>query len=692
MKKIISILAVLAVAAVAALLFLKRERGPRYNLLFVTLDTTRADHLGCYGYPRARTPALDALARSGVTFTRTYCNVPLTLPSHATMMTGLYPPEHGCRINGAQGLAAGPTTLAQVFSSHGYQTAAFVAAFVLDSKFGLDRGFQTYDDFEVPAADDIYDENLMYRYRRGEDVADAALAWLEGHYRKPFFCWVHFFDPHRPYYIDESFKWSYRDKPYDDEVAYMDAQVARLIRFLEKRGLLERTLVVVLGDHGESLGEHDEDEHGLLLYNGAMRVPLIFSLGGMVPRGEEVGTLVSSVDIYPTILDLFGWEPRDRTSGRSFAGIFSGEQQGVRPVYAETEFPLTDYGWSPLRSVTTEDWKYVEAPREELYDLKADPGESRNLAGEKQRTLAWMKRQLAEIEGGMVAQEASAVKLDEQAQKILESLGYLGGGGARPDDVKSLRDPKDAIWMKRDFVKAVEAINAGRTAEAEGALKKLISESPETYTFRYRLGKMYYGEGNYAEARDEFRQLAEMYPDEFRTHYNLGKALMKTGAYGAAIKELRLALGFDPDQTSGYNNLGIALLRKGEVREAMEAFRKSISMDGGQVDPHNNLGNALLGLGRLEEAMAEFQRAVEVDPGFFEGRYNLGITLLGLTRYDEAAAEFRRAVEIRPGFAPARQKLGVALAKSGRMKEALVEFSRAKASSVPPAGPLNPND
>lgn len=644
--------------AIMIMVFACRRKGDdRPNLLLITLDTTRADHLGCYGYSGAVTPALDFLAESGVKFNRAFCNVPLTLPSHATMMTGLYPPEHGCRVNGAHALGEELTTLAEVFASRGYQTAAFVAAFVLDRKFGLNRGFGTYDDYEVPTSNDIYDDNVMYRYRRGDKVTDAALSWLIKHSRKPFFCWVHFFDPHRPYYFN-------RPNPsdaYDREISFMDSQIKRLIDYLKEEDLLEKTIIIAVGDHGEGLGEHGEDEHGLLLYNPVMRVPLLLSWPGRRGPGEEVTELVSTVDLFPTILDLFVWELPGRTSGRSFARALKGDAVPERPVYLETEFPLTEYGWSPLRGLVTGKWKYVMAPREELYDLKSDPEETDNLAESRTETVNRLKTHLETLEKNMAKKESTEVKLDELSRRTLESLGYLGGGGSRREKDVSLRDPKDAIWMRSEFIRAVEDYQKGNITEAESKLKNLIGESPESYTFRYKLAKIFYDQGRFQEALGQFKEMTRMDPEEYRTHYNLGKTLIKLGRFEEAIKELKTALEFDPEQTAGHNNLGIALLKSGEVREAMKAFQKSLSIDDNQVDPHNNLGNALLSLGRTKEAMKEFRRSVEVDPDFFEGHYNLGLTLFNLGRYRQAAQQFQKVLVLRPGFTEAQKKLSSAL-------------------------------
>ena len=659
------ILALVAVGlAVAALFSLRRGGGGKGpNLLLITLDTTRADHLGCYGKADATTPNLDALARSGVKFTRAFCNVPLTLPSHATMMTGLYPPEHGLRVNGEKSLAPDVTTLAQVFSSRGYRTAAFVAAFVLDSRFGLDRGFHVYDDYDRPGADEIFDDSSMYRYRSGKKVADAAIAWIRRNRGRPFFCWVHFFDPHRPYYPHPKFDRLYPDSPYDSEVSFMDEQVGRLIRCLKENGLLDTTVVIAAGDHGEGLGEHGEVEHGLLLYNASMRVPLIVSSPGRVAPGSVADPLVSLVDLFPTILDIFGWTAPGPVSGRSVAAALRGGTIPPKAFYAETEFPLTEYGWSPLQAVVTGEWKYVRAPREELYDEKADPRELENLAAKRPEEAARMRGLLASLEEGMRKHEASEVELDEKSREVLASLGYLGGGGRRTAGTASLRDPKDAIGLRSLFVEASGEVERGNIGKAEADLRKLIEESPETRAFRAKLARMYYEHGMFGKAVAEFGEIAKLDPDDYGSHYNLGKALIKAGRYNEAVRALRKALEIDPGEPAGLKNLGIALFQGGRFGEALDAFRRSLAAEPNRSDTLNNLGNVLLALGRYGEAEKEFRRALELTPGFFEARYNLGLALYGRGRYDEAAEQFREALRLRPGFPPAREQLALCLAR-----------------------------
>jgi arylsulfatase A-like enzyme len=347
------------------LFFCQRVAFPRRpNVLLITLNTTRADRLGCYGYALALTPTLDALAAEGVLFERAYTPAPLTLPSHASIMTGLYPPKHGLLINGRGCLDESVSTLAEVVRDAGYDTGAFLGSFVLNSKFGLVRGFTEYDDDMTNT--DPTDDGL-HRQRDGIWVVDAALKWLGRSRKQPFFCWVHLYDPHAPYLAhSDLFGDEFAQRPYDAEIAYDDRQFARLVGFLKTRGLDSRTLVVVVGDHGEGLGEHSELRHGMTLYNSTMHVPLIFRRSNHLSAGRRISTNVSMVDVSPTILELLGLSGLRNATGRSFKPALLGELLPAIPCYGETDEPFIENGWSPQRSLTEGNWKYIKTTRQAL--------------------------------------------------------------------------------------------------------------------------------------------------------------------------------------------------------------------------------------------------------------------------------------------------------------------------------------
>jgi arylsulfatase A-like enzyme len=389
-------------------------------VLLITLDTTRADRVGCYGYARAQTPTLDALAASGMRFTRAFTNVPLTLPAHATLMTGLLPPEHGIHLNGGNRLPDRLPTLAQVLSEHGYRTAAFVASSILAERFGLHRGFQVYSD------------DMSRRLRAGDAwemetpadvVCDRALGWLRVHGASPFFLWVHFFDPHLPYEPPDAYSSSHRE-PYDGEISFMDAQVGRLVTFLKDEGLDRTTLVVAVGDHGEAFGEHEETGHGRFLFNTTLHVPLLLSLPGRLPESRVVDDVVSLVDLARTILDVVGLDAPRTMGGRS---VLKAAGRG-RGCYGETAFRAVDLGQDPVYSLTTRRWKLILGPETVLFDLEQDPRELTDLASAQPQTARRLEAMLADARNRMTRVRAPALKPDEETIRALESLGYAGGG------------------------------------------------------------------------------------------------------------------------------------------------------------------------------------------------------------------------------------------------------------------------
>ena len=348
------------------------------NVVLVTIDTLRADHIGCFGYQLVQTPHLDSLAARGTRFAQAVTPVPLTLPSHASILTGTYPFVHGVRDMGGFVLQESPPTLATLLSQAGFRTAAFVGSVTLDHRYGLNRGFATYDDDMPPAESEAGPRKPE---RRAEVVVERTLAWLAARPAGRFFLWVHFFDPHSPYDAPQPFHAQYADHPYDGEVAYADAQLGRLLEAVREQGVSDRTLFVVMGDHGESLGEHGESTHGIFLYDATTRIPLVIA-GPGVPYGKVVQAQVRSIDVMPTILAAVKIKAGDLLQGVSLCPLIEGNG-GLPPesrfALMETIYPRTHLGWSELRAVRTTEWKYIQAPQEELYNLLTDPAESCNV-------------------------------------------------------------------------------------------------------------------------------------------------------------------------------------------------------------------------------------------------------------------------------------------------------------------------
>src|SRR5579872_3362675 len=465
-----------AAALFAAAMFWLWPR-PRPHVLLITLDTTRADRLGCYGYPAAHTPFLDSLAAQGVLCERAVTVAPITLPAHTSMFTGLYPAEHGVVTNGRGRLDDGISTLAEVLKRHGYETGAFIASFVLNGKFGVDRGFRTNDD-DFAAEEAAFDP--LHRERNGESVVDAALNWLKARRDKPFFCWIHLYDPHAPYLPHtELFGDEFADRPYDAEIAYVDRQVGRLVEFLKTRGLESQTLVIIVGDHGEGLGEHAERTHGSTLYNATMHVPLLVRQPDRLPPGRRVSTNVSLVDLSPTVLDLMGIADPRKITGKSFkSGLLGGHLQ-PSPCYGATDEPFLNSGWSPLRSLVAGPWKYIKTTKVELYNLSSDPHELKNLADVDLDKRREMEACLVAFESRLVRRAEVQVQLTPTERRALASLGYVGGTRPAPAaSTPDLPDIKDMLPYDIAVEDAGELVSQGALDAAISQLREVIQIAP----------------------------------------------------------------------------------------------------------------------------------------------------------------------------------------------------------------------
>src|SRR5579863_1387913 len=447
------------------------------NLLLVTLDTTRADRISCYGYAAGTTPVLDSLAADGVLCERVFTVAPITLPAHTTMFTGLYPAENGVVTNGRGRLDDRIPTLAEVLERQGYDTGAFVASFVLNAKFGLNRGFRTYDD---DFANEELGADTMHRQRHGESVVTAALKWLGLTREKPFFCWVHLYDPHAPYLPHtDLFADKFIDRPYDAEIAYVDQQVGRLVDFLKSSQIDDQTLVVAVGDHGEGLGEHVEREHGMTLYDDSLHVPLIFRYRGKLPV-KRVAENISLVDLSPTILDLLGLKDPRQTSGQSLKRVLAGDAQATRSFFAATDIPFLVNEWSPLQCWIESDWKYVRTTKPELYDLAADPHERQNVLEANTEIADKMKSRLAEFVKRLVPREAIAVQLTASELRALKDLNYIGGSRVVPvgQAPAGLPDVKDMLPFDIEVEDAMKLVKSASAQEAINRLRDIVRRAP----------------------------------------------------------------------------------------------------------------------------------------------------------------------------------------------------------------------
>jgi arylsulfatase A-like enzyme/Flp pilus assembly protein TadD len=631
-----------------------------FNLLLVTLDTVRADHVGAWGYRAGETPNLDRLAAEGVRFGEAETPVPLTLPSHATILSGLLPPEHGLRNNGVGRFPAAPATLATDLAAAGYRTGAFIAAFVLDHRYGLNRGFATYDD-DIPR-----DTAAGLDARRpGRVVVDRALAWLDEDATKPFFAWVHLYDAHAPYAPPEPFATRFATRPYDGGIAEVDTQLGRLLADLDRRGLAARTVVAVVGDHGEELGEHGELTHGLLLYEPSLHVPLIVRAPGVLPAGWTVRTPVSLVDLGPTLAGLLN-RPLVAPAGRALDGrnlsltLHRRREPAAVDLYAESMYG-TSFGWSPVAAIRQGDLKYIAAPRPELYNLARDPHEATNLAANRPREARLLAAALTGMRTSTSPTASPADTLDAEARAKLLSLGYLAGASLpNPAPGHAGMDPKDAVVLLQQFDEAHAAFVAGKTDLARHEFEQLVAADPGNPVFVGQLAELYRRTGDLARAVALYRQAVALAPSDRDARYNLAVTLQEAGRGDEAFAALNDAIRLDPGRPEAHNALGIALALRGDLEGARSEFARTVELDPHDARAFNNLANVLRDLKRPDDAEAAYRSAIALAPNYADPLNGLGT--LEVQRHHPAAAipYFERALAAAPAMHEARLNLGIA--------------------------------
>jgi arylsulfatase A-like enzyme len=519
------------------------------DVVLVTLDTVRADRMGFLGSKRGLTPALDAFAREAVVFEQAFAQAPITTVSHATILSGTYPPTHGVQDFGIALPAALPW-LPAALSAKGYETGAFVGSIVLDPKGpiapGFDRGFSVYDAGFERRRDGA--DPYKTKERRGPEVVARALAWLAERRSGPVFLWVHLYDAHDPYDAPAPFASRFAKAPYDGEIAGVDAVVGRLVEGLRKLGRLDGALMAVAADHGESLGEHGEDTHGVFLYDATIHVPLLVRLPQGAEHGRRVPARASLVDLAPTLLEGAGVAVPEAMQGHSLLPLARGERTAERPAYAESEYSHRVFGWSPLHAWRSERFLFIEAPRRELYDERADPGSTRNLAGERTAVVAGMSAELEGARSGWsaTARPAAPAKADPELVERLASLGYAAGATAGALPPPSGVDPKDKIQVTNLLQQATEAGESGRWDAAIPLYEKVVATDPQIFTARLELGLALARRREWARALPHLALVAQRMPDYADARFTLGLAYASLGRKAEAIAELRAALAKEP--------------------------------------------------------------------------------------------------------------------------------------------------
>jgi arylsulfatase A-like enzyme/Tfp pilus assembly protein PilF len=674
MGKWIGIIAV--VAAVIILVLILGRGAERYNVLLISIDTCRADHLGCYGYEPIRTPNIDRLAEEGFLFKKATSEVPLTLPSHTCILTGLLPITNGVRDNGTFVLSDQFTTLAEMFSEEGYSTGAFVATFVLDSRFGLAQGFEAYsDDMESGSQKSAF----LWPERRADAVNDTALKWFD-EVREPFFAFVHYYDPHDPYDPPEPYATAYAESPYDGEIAYTDSMLGQLLETLKRNGEYDNTLIVLVSDHGEGLNEHDEPGHGVLVYESTLHVVMIMKppkgldLAGKAEGSERIDYPVQLVDVYPTILDLVGIECDHEVDGESLVPVMQGGRIESRMLYFESLYAYFYFKWSQLRGIRHNNWKYILAPEEELYDLAADPHELVNLATSQPERVAEMRGQLNRI----AAREAEALEtarqsLTQEEVRKLMALGYIAGGQPKlPADITAEgRDPKymmgdlgTYLWGGRDL------FDAGRFDEAAGMFGQMVLKDPGNPQAHVHLAKALMELGEVDIAQKEFRKAIEIDSTHSGAFFPMANIMRQRGNLDRALFYLRLGASMSMETPDVLSSMGAVYVEKGEPDSAIAVLEKALELDPRDPMAFLNMGLAYMHKNDPEEALHWFRATIGVQPRNVKALVNIARIFIGRSRPDSTIHYFELAREVAPTDPDILANLGSAYRQNGMIEQA----------------------
>jgi arylsulfatase A-like enzyme/thioredoxin-like negative regulator of GroEL len=635
------------------------------NIILITLDTTRADRMGFLGSKRGLTPNLDAMARQGVAFTRAYAHVPITTASHTTILTGTYPQFN--RVNDF-GIPLSPRLpyLPDLLHAQGYHTGAFVGSLILDpldgTAPGFDRGFEVYD------AGFHLRRHGMDRYksveRRAGDVVNHALAWLSQLPNGPFFLWVHLYDAHDPYDPPAPFKERFASQPYDGEIAYADSAVGKLLAEIRKHGLYDETLIAVMADHGESLGAHGENTHGIFLYDETLHVPLLFKLPASHAAGTRVDARVRLVDVAPTILQEAGLPVPKEMQGESLSAMMmtrpkvrphgtgaaeTGAKEEDRSAYAETDYPHRAFGWSSLRALRSGKYLYIRSPDRELYNLVVDPEAAHNLAGGAKAVADTIASQLDEFRSRTSQTLVELAKPDAEQMQKLQALGYVASsaGATRDDEKLTGVDPKAKIEVSNLLHDAMFDVEDARYQEAVPLLKRVLAEEPNMPVANMQYGMAQARLKNYAEALPPLQKASQLLPDNGMGRYELGLALFETGDWKGAAPQFEAAVARAPKWADAQFSLAAVYARIDRVPEAMEHLDTCLGLSPDHYRANLLRGRLLSLLGKASEALPNLQKAAAVEPDSREAHLFLADAYAQLGRSAEEKAERARADKAR---------------------------------------------
>ena len=650
----------------------------RDSILLITIDTLRADHLGCYGYKDIHTPTIDALARDGVLFPMAISQVPLTLPEHVAILTGTYPFHNHVQDFTAPPLSDKFRTVAQALHDHGYATGAVVSSFVLDRSWGLARGFDYYDDkFN---AQTLLEKSPGLVERRAAPSVDAALAWLAQHRTRPFFFWLHLYDPHSPYDPPEPFLSQYRQHPYDGEIAYADSQLARLIKWVKDAGLYPHTWIVLLSDHGESLGEHGEQEHGFFVYNSTVHVPLIVKPAAQSRHNlHPISAPVETIAVAPTMLQMAGITDPIQKQFDS-AGLFAGETSNLpSAAYSETFYPFSSFGWSPLHGLETSQYHYVEAPRPELYNLQGDPAEAHNLVTNQNAVASVLRSQLQQRWQKYESAPATGQSLDASATAKLRALGYFAYHApvSQATLQHPLADPKDKLDEFNSILHASDAIETGHYGQAEALLSQIRQRDPSLYVVPFMQGELALRQQQAPQAAQYFQDSLGLAPEFDEAMTGLAGALEAQGKPQEAIQWLQRALERNPRNFRAWYEIGWILERSGDHASAAQYLQKALAIQPSFAPAWRDLGMLQYGNQQYAAAAVNLSKAIALglnQPALFNF---LGICYSRTNRMPEALRSYKQALKLSPDYAEAHLNLGFAYEQIHQQQAAKREYAEA---------------
>ncbi|MGA8314141.1 MAG: sulfatase-like hydrolase/transferase [Terriglobales bacterium] len=687
MKHFFQLITLLAVLLPCGLAAAVPPRQAKPNVILITIDTVRADHVGCYGATNVRTPTLDALAHDGIVFERAISQVPLTWPSHAAILTGTYPFQNGVQDFTGQPLDPRFRSVAQVFKQQGYATGAVVSAFVLDRSWGLSRGFDFYDDAFAPETFQQKDIGLVDR-KAGESVT-RALKWLNAGgeqkaQRRPFFFWLHLYDPHSPYDPPEPFRTQYRGHLYDGEIAYADHELGRLMAWLKQDHIYDHTLIVVLSDHGESLGDHGEKEHGFFVYNSTVHIPLIVKPpAGSGFRPGRVTRPVETTAVAPTLLGLAGMKVATEKQFQSPAllgGNAGNEDAGNEDsAYSESFYSFSSFGWSPLHALQTTRYHYIEAPVPELYDLLADPEEKNNLAPQQTATVAVLEDKLQSLLRQNPFKPAEGGSgLSPDALEKLRALGYVAyRSPVSPEAlVAGLPDPKSKLWEFNAILEAGDAFHAGHFSGGAALLGRVQEKDPQMYIVPFMLGEGAAREQRWEEAAAAFQKCLQLNPNFDQAMTGLSRVLVFLGKDDEAAQWARNALKVNPANYRAWYQLGL-IESKTDKNAATADYQKAVSIQGSFAPLRRDLGLLYFQQGNYAEAADQLAKAAELGVNDAPLYNFLGISYVHTNRLDKAVETYKKAIKLDPKLAEAYLNLGYAYQRLNQSRAAQEEYATA---------------